>query len=349
MTTPTPPTEPKYPAGLSENGQTDIVGQPILCAIRPIEQAQPSARIEADALENDWEGDAARRLAWPGDLAEAIAKLQVKMNSTLRYLDEQAAAHPVAVASAGEGEPGSCFNCGGKPGTTELCLRCELTASEARVNLLTGELGGLREQAQQRIASLEAETMTLTSERDTARMTQEELRAELVKAQANNHQRNLELDAVGYVWCSGTCKGTRRFTEGDITAEHVAAAMRNTERMLSNFVNRAGAAGEDKAIEAYRVRWDAAMASVSNGLLRLAEEELVKWQQSYANQKRCHCETERVLKSALAKRDAVVEAARALMDAAAEQQINDPPELYSALDEALSALDAAPEAGGAIK
>ncbi len=69
----------------------------------------------------------------------------------------------------------------------------------------------------------------------------EELKAEVVKlkreltaAYQNNHQRNLELDALHYVWCDGGCPGgTHRWAKNDLTAETVRFAVRNTQRLVS--------------------------------------------------------------------------------------------------------------------
>lgn len=66
-----------------------------------------------------------------------------------------------------------------------------------------------------------------------------ELRKQLKAAQANNHKRNIELDALHYVWCSGGCdEGVHRWTEGEITQEVIDAATRNTERLVQWFENR---------------------------------------------------------------------------------------------------------------
>jgi hypothetical protein len=73
-----------------------------------------------------------------------------------------------------------------------------------------------------------------------------ELEAQVAKLQRaltfqrdNNHKRNVQLDALHFVWCDGGCiGGTHRFTEGTITEEIVAAAERNTKRLRSWFQNR---------------------------------------------------------------------------------------------------------------
>lgn len=67
----------------------------------------------------------------------------------------------------------------------------------------------------------------------------EMLRRQLTLAQANNHQRNLQLDALHFVWCSGGCsRGVHRFTGGELTEELVAEAERNTKRMRERLTNR---------------------------------------------------------------------------------------------------------------
>lgn len=70
----------------------------------------------------------------------------------------------------------------------------------------------------------------------------ERLKRELSMAQENNHARNVELDALHYVWCDGGCEGgIHRFGEHPpLTAEIVAAAIRNAERLRRWYVNRRG-------------------------------------------------------------------------------------------------------------
>lgn len=66
-----------------------------------------------------------------------------------------------------------------------------------------------------------------------------ELHKQLQLAQENNHRRNVELDALHHVWCSGGCdEGVHRWAEGEITQEIVDAAVRNTERLVKWFENR---------------------------------------------------------------------------------------------------------------
>lgn len=45
-------------------------------------------------------------------------------------------------------------------------------------------------------------------------------------------ERNLQLDAMHWVWCDGPCKGgIHRWTEAKLTEELVAEAERNTRRL----------------------------------------------------------------------------------------------------------------------
>ena len=61
------------------------------------------------------------------------------------------------------------------------------------------------------------------------------LRRELRWLHENNRERNLELDALHYVWCDGGCRGGvhRWPCEGraEITEELVSLAERNTSRL----------------------------------------------------------------------------------------------------------------------
>lgn len=57
-------------------------------------------------------------------------------------------------------------------------------------------------------------------------------RRELSNLQEVLRRKNLELDALHMVWCSGGCKhGVHRFTNEVVTEELVATAERNTERL----------------------------------------------------------------------------------------------------------------------
>lgn len=58
-------------------------------------------------------------------------------------------------------------------------------------------------------------------------------RTELARLHAHNRVRNLELDGLHYVWCSGSCeRGIHRFGEHPpLTKEMVELAIQNVERM----------------------------------------------------------------------------------------------------------------------
>ena len=52
------------------------------------------------------------------------------------------------------------------------------------------------------------------------------------------HKKNLQLDALHYVWCSGGClNGVHKFTPGNITAEIVDLAVKNTSRLVKWWKN----------------------------------------------------------------------------------------------------------------
>lgn len=92
-----------------------------------------------------------------------------------------------------------------------------------------------------------------------------ELERELTNAQANNHIRNLELDALHYVWCDGGCEsGVHRFIKEHppLTAEIVAAAERNTRRLRSWFVNAEGRKAQEPTVDARMPEWFRAHSEV---------------------------------------------------------------------------------------
>lgn len=68
------------------------------------------------------------------------------------------------------------------------------------------------------------------------------LQEELTLTQHSNYRHNLELDALHYVWCDGTCEsGIHRYGEHPaLTADIVAAAERAVQRMRRKFVAMAG-------------------------------------------------------------------------------------------------------------
>lgn len=67
----------------------------------------------------------------------------------------------------------------------------------------------------------------------------EELKRQLTMQSDRNHQRNVELDALRYVWCDGGCPGgVHRWTPGEFTDEIIEAAIRNTNRMIRYHGNK---------------------------------------------------------------------------------------------------------------
>lgn len=55
-------------------------------------------------------------------------------------------------------------------------------------------------------------------------------------------EKNKELDALGYVWCDGGCRGgAYRYTSGRLTADMVERARRNVERMERRLRNQGDA------------------------------------------------------------------------------------------------------------
>lgn len=65
------------------------------------------------------------------------------------------------------------------------------------------------------------------------------LKSELNKAIENNKQRNLELDILHYIWCSGGCEtGIHRHSDiSPLTLEQVQTAIRYVERLQEYYIN----------------------------------------------------------------------------------------------------------------
>lgn len=63
-------------------------------------------------------------------------------------------------------------------------------------------------------------------------------RAEITALQQKAHERNLELDALHYVWCTGACeRGQHRWCEGEVTEEMMATAALQMQRLRTRFGN----------------------------------------------------------------------------------------------------------------
>lgn len=57
-----------------------------------------------------------------------------------------------------------------------------------------------------------------------------------MRAERLVHLKNVELDAMHFVWCTGGCDtGMHRWVPGILTEEMVEAAERNTRRMRDRF------------------------------------------------------------------------------------------------------------------
>ena len=59
--------------------------------------------------------------------------------------------------------------------------------------------------------------------------------SEAQDAPQNNRQRNLEMDALHYVWCDGDYMAVHRWSEGEITQAIVDLAKHNTARLEAWF------------------------------------------------------------------------------------------------------------------
>jgi len=65
-----------------------------------------------------------------------------------------------------------------------------------------------------------------------------ELRRQLTFAQESNRRKNIELDAMHFVWCDGGCeRGVHRWNHTDLTEDIVIEAERNVRRLRAWFNN----------------------------------------------------------------------------------------------------------------
>ena len=71
------------------------------------------------------------------------------------------------------------------------------------------------------------------------------LKSELTQQNENNHQKNIALDALGYVWCDGGCGGGvfRYHNDVELTQEHVDEVVINTKRLVKWWRNKKYKAG----------------------------------------------------------------------------------------------------------
>lgn len=88
------------------------------------------------------------------------------------------------------------------------------------------------------------ESLALREELGRLRVELAELKRQLTIQGQNNHRRNLQLDALHFVWCNGGCPtGVHRHTDAPVTEELVAEAERNTSRLRTwweNFKAKSG-------------------------------------------------------------------------------------------------------------
>lgn len=69
-----------------------------------------------------------------------------------------------------------------------------------------------------------------------------ELRRQLRIAQANNEQRNRELDALHYVWCDGGCGGgVHRWVDESNDPEFLRSLAETAQRQVDRLRRKAGA------------------------------------------------------------------------------------------------------------
>ncbi len=72
------------------------------------------------------------------------------------------------------------------------------------------------------------------------------LREELTQAYSNNHERNLQLDALKFVWCDGSCStGAHRWQDKKPTEEELFEIVKNTNRLISWYINQYCRVGND--------------------------------------------------------------------------------------------------------
>jgi len=104
------------------------------------------------------------------------------------------------------------------------------------------------------------------------------LKRELRIAYANNEKRNIQLDALHFVWCDGGCgSGVHRWTSEELTAEIVAEAILNTNRLESWYINsegrKANPGGGGYTTAQAKPLWDKAKAAIKKAMRTKLEKE----------------------------------------------------------------------------
>ena len=105
-------------------------------------------------------------------------------------------------------------------------------------------------------------------ERDQARHKINNLRGEVGSLRDTLKHRKLALDALHYVWCSGGCDGgVHQYSDEPLTAEIVAEAVRNTERLVQWYINHAGSQlDKPSPMEKYQKAWGTARKRICEAL-----------------------------------------------------------------------------------
>jgi len=119
-------------------------------------------------------------------------------------------------------------------------LKLELSVERGARNDLHTTLWARIDETREKLRVEELKRAQAQEELAMCKQAREKLREELVKQQANNHQRNLELDALHLVWCSGGCAdGVHRFggSPEDVTLEVVKAVERQAQRLRQWYEN----------------------------------------------------------------------------------------------------------------
>lgn len=98
----------------------------------------------------------------------------------------------------------------------------------------------------------------------------ETLRREIAIQNASLHEKNVKLDALHFVWCSGTCKGMHRWCDAELTTDMVAHVQAYAIRLLQKWpsVVAHGAPDEDRP-----ALWAAAYRALAAKLTAYAEAD----------------------------------------------------------------------------